>query len=109
MAVKTHSPKQFDTDRIPAILLLSLGEVFEMIRLLPSLMSVMISDSGVTPGKELGIILIIVGPIVTVIALAITTIILLVLKRRAMIVGIFTLVAPILVVALGAALAFAGT
>jgi hypothetical protein len=66
MAVKTHSPKQFDTDRIPAIFLLSLGEVFEMIRLLPSLMSAMIIDSGVTRGKELGIFFSIVGSILVV-------------------------------------------
>jgi hypothetical protein len=109
MVANSLSPQQLVTDRIVAIVFLCLGVIFEMIWLLPSLMSVMISDSGVTPGKELGIILIILGPIVTVIALAITTIILLALKRRAMIAGIFTLVAPILVVALGAALAFAGT
>jgi hypothetical protein len=109
MAANSLSRQQLVTDRIVAIVFLCLGVIFEMIWLLPSLMSVMISDSGVTPIQELGIILIIVGPMVTVVALAITTIILLALKRRAMIAGIFTLVAPILMVALGAALAFAGT
>jgi hypothetical protein len=66
MAVKTLPPKQFVTDRIPAILLLSLGEVFEMIRLLPSLVSAMIIDSGVTRRKELGIFFSIVGSILVV-------------------------------------------
>jgi hypothetical protein len=50
----------------------------------------------------------IIGPIVAVVALAVTTIVLLALKRRAMIAGIFTLVAPIAVVVLGLALLFPG-
>lgn len=100
--------KQLTTDRIVAIVFLALGVLFEIVWLVPSLMSIMISDSGTTPARETGIYLIILGPIVAVVAFAVATIVLLALKRRAMITGIFTLVAPLLMVVLGALLAFAG-
>lgn len=100
--------KQLTTDRIVAIVFLALGVLFEIVWLVPSLMSIMISDSGTTPTREIGIYLIILGPIAAVVAFAVTTIVLLALKRRAMITGIFTLVAPVLMVVLGALLAFAG-
>ena len=108
MTDSTLSPKPLTTDRIVAIAFICLGVVFEVIWFVPSLMSVMISDGGMTLGKEIGIPLMIFGPILAVIALGVTTIVLLSLKRRAMIAGIATLVVPILVVVLGAALAFSG-
>ena len=102
------SPKPLTTDRIVAIVFVILGIAFEVVWFVPSLMSIMISDGGMTTGKEIGIPLMIFGPIVAVVALTITTIVLLALKRRAMIAGIATLVGPILVVAIGVAFAFSG-
>jgi len=108
MTTTSPSTKKLTTDRIVAIVFLALGIVFEIIWFVPSLMSIMISDSGMTPGREIAIYLMIFGPIVAVLAFAVTTIVLLALKRRAMITGIFTLVAPILFVVFGATLAFSG-
>ena len=108
MTTTSLTPKNLTTDRIVAIVFLVLGILFEIVWLVPSLMSIMISDSGTTPARETGIYLIILGPIVAVVAFAVATIVLLALKRRAMITGIFTLVAPLLMVVLGALLAFAG-
>lgn len=106
MASTPLSPAQLTTDRIVAIVFMALGIVLELIWFVPSLMSVMISDSGLTPAREIGIYLMILGPILAVVAFTVTTIIMLVLKRRAMIMGILTLVAPIAMVGLGMLLAF---
>ena len=100
--------KQLTTDRIVAIVFVVLGIAFEIVWFVPSIMSIMIGDSGMTAAREIGIFLMIFGPIVSVVAFAVTTIVLLALKRRAMIMGIFTLVGPLLFVASGAALAFSG-
>lgn len=85
-----------------------LGVLFEIVWLLPSLMSIMISDSGTNTMNEFGIGLIILGPIVAVLTFATTTVVFLALKRRAKIVGILTFVVPVLVVIMGAALSFSG-
>jgi hypothetical protein len=108
MTSTSSTSKKLTTDRIVAIVFMALGVVFEIIWFVPSLMSIMISDSGMTPGREIAIYLMIFGPIVAVVAFAVTTIVLLTLKRRAMITGIFTLVGPVLIVVLGATLAFSG-
>jgi hypothetical protein len=100
--------KQLTTDRIVAIVFIALGIAFEIVWFVPSLMSIMIGDRGVTAAREIGIYLMIYGPIVAVVAFAVATIVLLALKRRAMITGIFTLAGPILFVVAGAALAFSG-
>ena len=108
MTTTSLSTKQLTTDRIVAIVFIALGIAFEIVWFVPSLMSIMIGDSGMTAAREIGIFLMIFGPIVSVVAFAVTTIVLLALKRRAMIMGIFTLVGPLLFVASGAALAFSG-
>ena len=105
MAKTQLSGKKLVTDRVVAIVFLCLGVLFELVWFVPSLMSVMWSDAGVTPGLEIGIYTVIFGPILAVIAFTVTTIVFLVLNRRAMIFGILTLVAPIAVVALGVGLA----
>jgi uncharacterized membrane protein len=108
MTTTNMTSTKLTTDRIVAIVFMALGIAFEIVWFVPSLMSIMITDSGTTPGREAGIYLMIFGPIVAVVAFAVTTIVLLALKRRAMITGIFTLVGPLLFVASGAALAFSG-
>jgi hypothetical protein len=108
MTTTSMPSKQLTTDRIVAIVFVVLGIAFEIVWFVPSIMSIMIGDSGMTAAREIGIFLMIFGPIVSVVAFAVTTIVLLALKRRAMIMGIFTLVGPLLFVASGAALAFSG-
>jgi len=108
MTTMSMPSKQLTTDRIVAIVFVVLGIAFEIVWFVPSIMSIMIGDSGMTAAREIGIFLMIFGPIVSVVAFAVTTIVLLALKRRAMIMGIFTLVGPLLFVASGAALAFSG-
>jgi uncharacterized membrane protein len=108
MTTTNMTSTKLTTDRIVAIVFMALGIAFEIVWFVPSLMSIMITDSGTTPGREAGIYLMIFGPIVAVVAFAVTTIVLLALKRRAMITGIFTLVGPLLFVASGAALALSG-
>lgn len=100
--------QQLTTDRTLAIVFMSLGVLLEIIWFLPSLMTVMSAANGSTPAQQVGIALAILGPIVAVVALLVTTIVLLARKRRAMIAGIFTLVAPIVVVVLGLTLVFTG-
>jgi hypothetical protein len=82
-----------------------LGVLFEVIWFIPSFFAAFWTDSGVNVGITIAVYLVIFGPIVAVIAFTVTTIVFLVLKRRAMIFGILTLVAPIAVVALGLGLA----
>ena len=108
MTTTSMPSKQLTTDRIVAIVFVVLGIAFEIVWFVPSIMSIMITDSGITPGREAGIYLMIFGPIGAVVAFAIATIVLLARKRRAMSTGIFTLVGPLLFVASGAALAFSG-
>lgn len=108
MTTTPLTPQQLTTDRIVAIVFLCLGVILEAIWLVPSLMTVMSSANGLTAGGQLGIVLMILGPIAAVAAFAIATIVLLARQRRAMIAGICTFVAPILVVALGALLLFTG-
>ena len=106
-----HTPltsEQLKTDRILAIVFMSLGILLEVVWFVPSLMSIMAAATASTATQQFGIALMILGPIVAVIALVVTTSILLSLKRRAMIAGIFTLVAPIAVVVIGLVLVFPG-
>jgi len=100
--------QQLTTDRTLAIVFMSLGVLLEVIWFVPSLMTVMSAANGSTPAQQVGIALMILGPIVAVVALLVTTIVLLARKRRAMIAGILTFVAPIAVVGLGIALVFTG-
>jgi len=100
----TNTPltsQQLSTDRTVAIVFMSLGALFEIIWFVPSLMSIMLAAHDSTPTRELGISIMILGPIVAVVALIVTTSVLLARKRRAKIAGIFTLVAPILAIVLG--------
>jgi hypothetical protein len=108
MASAPLTSQQLTTDRIVAIVFMCLGVLLEIIWFVPSLMTIMAAASATTAPQQFGIALMIIGPIVAVVALAVTTIVLLALKRRAMIAGIFTLVAPIAVVVLGLALLFPG-
>jgi hypothetical protein len=106
MASTPLTSQQLNTDRLVAIVFMCLGILLECIWFVPSLMTVMVAANGISAVQQVGVFLIIFGPIVAVIALVVTTSILLAKKRRAMIAGIFTLVAPILVVGLGVLLAF---
>ena len=106
MASTPLTSQQLTTDRIVAIVFMSLGILLEVVWFVPSLMSVMAAAIASTATQQFGIALMIFGPIVAVIALVVTTSILLALKRRAMIAGIFTLVAPIAMVVLGVVLVF---
>ena len=108
MAKTPLTEQQLTTDRTLAIVFMSLGVLLEIIWFVPSLMTVMSAANGSTPAQQVGIALAILGPIVAVVALLVTTIVLLARKRRAMIAGIFTLVAPIVVVVLGLTLVFTG-
>ena len=100
--------QQLTTDRTLAIVFMSLGVLLEIIWFVPSLMTVMSAANGSTLAQQVGIPLVILGPIVAVVALLVTTIVLLARKRRAMIAGILTFVAPIVVIVLGMALVFTG-
>ena len=108
MAPTPMTEQQLTTDRTLAIVFMCLGVLLEVIWFVPSQFTAMGAANGSTPQQEVGITLMILGPIVAVVALLVTTIVLLARQRRAMIAGILTFVAPIAVVGLGLALVFTG-
>ena len=97
------------TDRVITIVLLCLGLLLTLGWAPLSIMSVMISDNGLNAAKSIGILVLILGPGVAVIALGVTAIVRMVQKKRAWVLGLLTAVAPLVMIVLGFGIASLGS